>query len=357
MKKLESFLAGGGGCAVIFGGAGAEHNISRLSASGFIAEAERLGFDVLPIFIDKNGDFYFYSGDFADIADLERGIDRNALAATFPVRLAGKSGFLYEGGVIPVRLAVPVLHGDFGEDGRVQGLLECAGIGLFGADTCAGALMSDKAYAKAVAERAGVQTLPWLDFDRAEFVSDAADVAGRILREIGLPAFIKPTGLGSSIGATKANTEAEVCLALRAAFALSRRVMAEPALENPRELECAYLKLSQKELITHPAEVITGGRFYDYERKYLNTGEVRLSVRADVPEEISRSIRESSKRLAVAFGARHIARFDYFLGEDGSLYFNEVNSFPGLTENSLYTKMLESYGISYADFVKGALSI
>lgn len=357
MKELDFYLKGDGARAVIFGGAGAEHEISRLSAFGFISEAERVGIDVLPIFIDKNGNFYIYRGSTADIGDIKCELRREELLPTFPVRLAGRSGFLLNDGVLPVRLAVPVLHGDFGEDGRVQGLLECAGIPLFGADTVHGALMSDKANAKAVAECVGVRTLPQLAVSREEYLRDGERIAEQIAREIGCPAFIKPTGLGSSIGASAANTPSELCRALDAAFAVSDRVMAEPRLSAPRELECAYLSLGERVIVTPPAEVAVSGGFYDFENKYFNTGRVRLAVRADIPDSIAERVMQSTRRLAAAFGARHIARFDYFLAEDGTLYFNEVNSFPGLTAGSLYTRMLEGCGVSYADFVREVLTV
>lgn len=357
MKNIDSYLNGDGARAVIFGGAGAEHDISRLSACGFIAEAEQLNFDILPIFVDKNGDFYIYVGDTSEIGDISRAINRDALLPTFPTRLSGKCGFAFGGGIIQVSLAVPVLHGDFGEDGRVQGLLECAGIRLAGADTVSGAVMSDKAYSKAVAAAAGVKTLPWLVCTIGEFSADASALVGRVVLEIGLPAFIKPTGLGSSIGAAAAYSESEIYVALERAFSVSERVMAEPLLQGKRELECAFFDMHGKRVISHPAEVITQGGFYDYGRKYLNTDEVRLSVHADVPGSVASLVRKTSGVLAAALGARHIARFDYFLAGNGELYFNEVNSFPGLTSGSLYTRMLAECGIGYSDFVRFMLTV
>ena len=343
--------------AVIFGGAGAEHDISRLSAGGFIAEARRLGFDVLPIFVDKNGDFYIYNGDASEIADIGKGIASKDLLPTFPVRISGKSGFLAGGEVIAVSLAVPVLHGDFGEDGRVQGLLECAGIPFVGADTLTGAVCCDKAYAKAVALAANVRTLPWLTFSPERYACDADAVIREAAEHIGFPIFVKPTGLGSSIGASCAMSVGELSEAFRSAFAVSRRVMAEPALTDKRELECAYLNISEKCVITHPAEVKLSSGFYDFERKYFDTGRVELCERADISDTAASLIRDSTAALAETLGVRHIARFDYFLAPDGALYFNEVNTFPGLTRGSLYTKMLAREGIGYSDFVRGVLNL
>ena len=341
----------------MFGGAGAEHGISRLSAGGFVAEAERLGYCILPIFIDKNGDFFVYTGDTSEISRIDRELDRDALVPTFPIRMGGKCGFLCRGRVIAVELAVPVLHGDFGEDGRVQGLFECAGIPIVGADTVSGAVMSDKAHAKAVAVSAGVRALPWITLTRESYLEDKDAAVSTVCDLIGLPAFIKPTGLGSSIGASAAFSRGEVRESLELAFSVAGRVMAEPALESRRELECAYFDMDGRSVITHPAEVSVSDGFYGYDKKYFNTDGVRLAVCAEIPDSVAALIRESTARLAQAFGARHIARFDYFLAEDGTLYFNEVNSFPGLTAGSLYTKMLAECGIGYADFVRAMLTV
>ena len=192
MKDIDFYLGRSDVRAVIFGGAGAEHGISRMSAFGFICEAERLGFCILPIFVGKNGDFFVYLGDVAEISRIERELPCDALVPTFPIRLPCGSGFLCGGRLIGVSLAVPVLHGDFGEDGRVQGLLECAGIPFVGADTVSGAVMSDKAHAKAVASSVGVRTLPWITLTRESYLEDRESAVSRVTDLIGLPAFIKP---------------------------------------------------------------------------------------------------------------------------------------------------------------------
>ena len=355
MKDIDFYLGRSDVRAVIFGGAGAEHGISRMSAFGFICEAERLGFCILPIFVGKNGDFFVYLGDVAEISRIERELPCDALVPTFPIRLPSGSGFLCGGRLIGVSLAVPVLHGDFGEDGRVQGLLECAGIPFVGADTVSGAVMSDKAHAKAVASSVGVRTLPWITLTRESYLEDRESAVSRVTDLIGLPAFIKPTGLGSSIGASAAFSRDAVSESLGLAFSAAGRVMAEPALVRFRELECAYLDISDRCVITHPAEVSVRDGFYGYDKKYFNTDGVRLTVRAEIDGTVADQIRRSTAQLAEALGARHIARFDYFLAEDGTLYFNEVNSFPGLTSGSLYTRMLAECGIEYGDFVKAML--
>ncbi len=339
--------------AVIFGGAGYEHFVSRLGAENFISAALRCGFDILPIFIDKNGDFYVYSGDISDIADIEKELDIRELTPTFPIRLGGECGFYVRGNIMPVALAVPLLHGDFGEDGRVQGLLSSAGIKFVGADTLSGALSSDKAYTKAVAESIRVPTLPYLTFARSK--TRFSDAASCVEERIGYPAFVKPCGLGSSVGASCAMDCVGLRRSLELAFSVAERVIVERALIRPRELECAYFDVGGTHAVAHPAEISVRDGFYDYETKYFNADNVTLHTVADLPRDTVTKIKEYTEALASALSVRHIARFDFFLTEDGELYFNEVNTFPGMTKSSLYSAMLAECGITFESFIEKLL--
>lgn len=351
--KKEKYRAEHGRYAVIFGGAGYEHSVSRLGAANFISAALRCGFDILPIFIDKSGDFYVYSGDISDIADIEKELDIRELTPTFPIRLRGECGFWVSGKIIPVALAVPLLHGDFGEDGRVQGLLAFAGIKFVGADTLSGALSSDKAYTKAVADSIGVPTLPYLTFTRGKM--RLCDVASCVAERIGYPAFVKPCGLGSSVGASCAMDGDGLLRSLELAFSVADRVIVERALIRPRELECAYLDVGGTHIVAHPAEVSVRDGFYDYDTKYFNADNVTLHTVADLPQNTVTKIREYTEALASALSVRHIARFDFFLTESRELYFNEVNTFPGMTKTSLYSAMLDACGIPFESFIEKLL--
>ena len=270
--------------AVVFGGRGSEHAVSRMGAENFISVAQGLGFDILPIFIGKSGEFYVYLGSAADIECGFCEEDSSVLYPTYPVRLFGRSGFFACGSVISVVGAVPLLHGDFGEDGVVQGALETAGIKYVGADTVSGALMRDKTYAKSVALRLGVPTLPWLDFQKKDVdISGINEVVAEVARRIGYPVFVKPCRLGSSVGASLARTRGELFSSIELAFSVSDRIMAERALLSKRELECAYFDVGSTQIISEPGEVDLGGGFYDYRRKYLDTGSVKLIPKADIP--------------------------------------------------------------------------
>ena len=317
--------------AVIYGGAGNEREISKVSAEFFLSAAARSGVPMLRIFIDKDGSFY-----------IEKDEKR---IPTYPVLVNSESGFLSGSEIISVSAAFPILHGDLGEDGRVQGALSTAGIRIFGADTLSGAICSDKAYTKMIAEACGVKTAPFVTLIRDEGCSRAIARA----EELGYPLFIKPTSLGSSIGANEARNIKELRKALECAFSYSERVLAERLIEDKRELECAYFSVGDKRLISPPAEVLVKG-FYDYDTKYRLPA--RTLLRARVSEKISKRLIGLTDTLAVALSVRHIARFDYFLLPDGEILFNEVNTCPGMTDSSLYPRMLDSLGVSPEELAK-----
>lgn len=338
--------------AVIFGGRGCEHSISCISGANFISVAKRCGFAILPIGITPSGDFCIYLGECSKIKDGSWVFDGECQIPTYPVRLPSGSGFFTEGEIISVERAVPVLHGDFGEDGRVQGALDTAGIAFSGCDTVAGAVAADKAYSKAVAACLGIPTLPWITFSDSEF--DKNKITALAEEKIGYPMFVKPCRLGSSIGASMAYCRQELSECIDSALSCENRVIIERALVRKTELECAYFETGGKKIITPPARINTEVGFYDYNTKY-NSNSASISVRAEVSEEIKRQLLDYTERLACELSVRQIARFDYFLDEDGRVFFNEVNTFPGMTDASLYAAMLREHGVADEEIVGSLL--
>ena len=292
--------------ALIYGGEGHEHSVSMLGFQHLFPILEK-NYRVLPIYIDTCGEFW---------------LENKRVFPTY-------GGFADSGGeVYPVDCAFPLLHGDMGEDGVVQSALTLGKIPFIGCTPTVGAVCRDKFTVKAVATSLGIPTLPARLISRDD--------------EIALPCFIKPTGLGSSIGAGAARDEAELKIALENAFRYADRVMAEPYLEVKRELECGYFGVKGKELFTNAGEILSSGRFYDYDSKY--GGGTETATVADISPKINEKIKEYSARLVHALGVRHISRIDFFLsGED--IYFNEINTMPGFTAESLYPRMLAKYGI------------
>lgn len=351
MRTVSDFLKSSNLYAVIFGGRGEEHRISCISAANFISCAQKNGFDILKIGISPSGIWNLYSGDTGNISDGSWISDTDSLTPAYPVRLGGCSGFLIGGYTVPVRGAVPILHGDFGEDGRVQGALECAGISFFGCDTVAGAVSSDKAYTKAVAEKQGIPTLPWIML-AGDLLCDAEveRAANAAEAELSYPIFIKPSRLGSSIGAGIADTRATLVKLIKNAYRHGGSVIAERALINKTELECAYFCADGREIIAPPGAIFANHGFYDFCAKYENVC-AKIFVRADIPSDVSERIISYTRTMKSALGIRGSSRFDYFLSADGEIYFNEVNTIPGMTAESLYPAMLEMSGVPFSELI------
>ena len=299
--------------ALIYGGEGYEHSVSMLGFQHLFPILEK-NYRLLPIFIDTCGEFW---------------LENKRVFPTY-------GGFAdSDGEVYRVDCAFPLLHGDMGEDGVVQSALTLAKIPFIGCTPTVGALCRDKFTVKAVATSLGIPTLPARLISRDD--------------EIALPCFIKPSGLGSSIGAGAARNMGELKTALENAFRYTDRVIIEPLLESKRELECGYFSVKGKEIFTNAGEILSNDGFYDYDSKY--GGGTKTATVADVSPEINRKIKEYSARLVSALGVRHISRIDFFLsGED--IYFNEINTMPGFTAESLYPRMLAEYGIDIPKMVE-----
>ena len=319
--------------ALIYGGRGCEHEISVLGSKNFKKLIDKEKYRLIEIFIDKSGDWYL-------ITDGES-------YPTFPVKLSGKSGFLHAGGVIHCDVAFPLLHGDCGEDGTVQGTLITAGIGLAGEGCGSSALALDKINTKIIAEACGIPTAKFVAL-RNVGQNEAKEKCESLL---GYPLFIKPNSLGSSYGACAVHTAEEFDSAYKAARALSRDIIAEELIVNKRELEVAYLNTALGEIISHPAEIIIGGT-YGFTEKYKKLTQTRTV--AEVGSTVASTLKEYTVRLAHLMGICRMARFDYFLAGD-KILLNEINTMPGFTDSSLYLAMLKSTGIPEERAIKSLI--
>ena len=334
--------------AVIFGGIGPEHSVSVRSAEYFIKNTDKSKYRPIPIYIAKSGKWTLYP-----LCDSPKKIELGAAVGipTYPVRIGCKSGFLLFGRVLTVDGAIPVLHGVGGEDGSVQGALETAGISFVGADSACCALCHNKAYTKTFAEALGIPTLPWIYTECSDEESDILALMGSAEKKIGYPMFIKPAAQGSSIGCAPARCRAEFAPAYRLARRKSDgRVLIEKMLETPKELEVAYLKTKCNEIFTNPGEISYDHGFYSYDEKYSELSEAKVTDTSTLPPEQTCLVKEYSKALVSALGIRHLCRIDYFYS-DGKIYFNEINTIPGMTEVSLYPRVIGERGISGAEIV------
>lgn len=324
--------------ALLYGGQGREHEVSKMSAAHLIELIDKERYITHPIFIDRSGGWYL-SGD----------KEKPISISTAPPRL------MVGGEELRADVIFPMLHGDLGEDGKISGLFECLGIPIVGCHTGAGAVAGDKALTKAVARSLGIPVAKDILLTR----EDGADSVIKQAREaIGFPMFVKPTDLGSSVGARAAYNEEQLREALSLARSLSARVLIEELIEDKREVECAYLGARSGQLVAPPGEVILDGT-YDYEKKYQGGGAVCIS-RASLDENIIEKIKDYTMRLVRYIGIRQIARVDYFLTPRG-IIFNEINTMPGFTSGSLYPKMIEAAGITetelVSELIEGALIV
>ena len=320
---------------LIFGGRGHEYQVSTRGAKHILPLIDREKYQVFPIFIEKNGAWLTERGD-----------------EVFPARLGGASGLFLGGKIIPIDCAFPLLHGDYGEDGVVQGALQNAGISYVGCDAMASGMARDKATVKAVAERLCIPVVDWLSVYSEDGIPHAVR---RSESQLGYPMFIKPACLGSSVGAFGAENRNELTEALEKAFCLSKKLIIEKRLDRKRELECAFFSALGREIITEPGEILIDSGFYGYDEKYSEQSSVRVVGKAELDEAVTRAVRNYSRALVRALGVRNLSRIDFFLS-DGRLYFNEINTMPGMTETSLYPIMLGEAGISPSEMVNSLIS-
>lgn len=340
MKSKKSAIA------LIFGGMGKEHSVSVSGAPYLYSLIDKDKFNVIPLLIKEDGTMIF-----ATISDGGNITESESAAHLF--RMFGRGGVVIEGDFTPLAAAIPHLHGDFGEDGTVQGALTLFGIPYIGCDTGAGAVCLDKIYTKILAEHLGIPVAKYRYFilekcDSEELSRTAEDIE----KNLGYPVIIKPARLGSSIGISCARCKSELIRAIKHAFSTGeKRILAEELLNVRLEAECASFITEKAELFTSPGTVRVADGFYDYEKKYLSKCETEISPESNLFPEESELIKKYSKILSDLVGIRHLSRIDFFLTEDGKIIFNEINTFPGFTSDSLYPKLIERAGISPADAI------
>jgi len=321
-----------GRLVLLFGGRSAEHEVSCVTAAHVLAAADPARYDVVPVGITPDGRWVR-----AEVpGDRESG-DR--LTAEGPeVQPADVLG-------PPGTVAFPVLHGPFGEDGTAQGLLEMMGVPYVGTGVLGSALCMDKAMAKDVASAHGLPQARHLAFRDMELEGAFEATVHRVAAQLGLPVFVKPANLGSSVGVTRATDEAELATAVRLALDFDEWVVVEEAV-IAREIECGVLGYGTLRASV-PGEVRPSRDFYDYEDKYSD-GAAELLVPAPLPPGVADQVRRLAVAAATSLRVDGMARVDFFYEEDGrGLLLNEVNTIPGFTPISMYPKMWAATGLPY----------
>jgi D-alanine-D-alanine ligase len=341
---------------LLFGGRSSEHSISCATAGGVLGAIDRDRFEVIPVGITRDGAFVLESDDpsrFAlDPDHLPEVLDNGSRvrwpesSASRELRVADAAG---ERSLGDVDVVFPILHGRFGEDGTVQGLLELVGLPYVGNGVLASAVGMDKHFTKTALEAAGIPVAPWVTLTRAGLDADG-ELWQRRVRGLGLPVFVKPARAGSSVGVTKVSDWAELDAALETAFAEDRSVLVEQAIPG-REIEIAVLEGREGVRVSVAGEVVVTGRdFYDFEAKYLDAPGVDLVCPAELGDGETFELERIARRAFEAIGGEGLARVDVFLGDEGFVV-NELNTMPGFTPISMFPTCWLNTGLSYPELI------
>jgi D-alanine-D-alanine ligase len=342
---------------VLFGGRSAEHEVSLQSAKNVIDAMDPERYEVVLIGIDKKGGWHVHGEAQKLLAQRRLTLLESPRPDSQQVTLVPADGrteivdVSSHESLGSVDVVFPVLHGPFGEDGTVQGLLKLAGIPFVGADVLGSAVGMDKDVMKRLLSQAGIPNARAVVLRQPQRASlDAEAVA----RELGLPMFVKPANLGSSVGITKVKRAADLAAALDLAFEYDRKVVVEEFVDG-RELECSVLG-GDEPIASLPGEVIPSGDWYSYEAKYLDENGAALEIPARLDPATTERVRALAVRTFQVLCCEGMARVDFFLRPDGRLYVNEINTIPGFTRISMYPKLWEVTGVGRHELVDRLLA-
>ena len=364
---------------VLYGGRSGEHEVSLASAAAVFANLDRKRYEPVPIRIEKDGRWSIAERPPATMSAGEV-IEQARLEASRPPRpgrevhlvahpsaetilsIDRSGGALSDDGnramVTGLNLDVifPVLHGPFGEDGTIQGLLELANVPYVGSGVLASAVGMDKGMMKVVFAAHGLPVCPYTIVRGYEWDTQRDEVVAGLGRGLGYPMFVKPANLGSSVGISKAKDDRSLTVAMDLARSFDRRIIIEAAVPDAREIECAVLGNDAPEASV-PGEVIPAREFYDYEAKYIDAGSQTV-VPADLPPAMAEEVRRMAVAAFRAIDCAGMARVDFLLSRrDGALFLNEVNTIPGFTTISMYSKMWVSSGLAYPDLLDRLIAL
>ena len=340
---------------VLFGGVSPEHEVSLRSAASVLSQIDRTRNAVTTVGITKDGRWLYTAADCAAIEDgsWEK---QPGLPAMLSCDRSDRGLYLFENGRtrrVPVDVVLPMLHGENGEDGRLQGLFELAGLPFVGPGMRASVCAMDKALTKVVLAAAGIRQADYLVMRRT---MDRERIVAQVESRFCYPVFVKPCGTGSSCGVSKAKNRSELLNALQLAFQYDEKLLVEEFIEG-REIEVAVLGDRDGVYASCPGEICSGVEFYDYEAKYLADC-ASFYVPAQLESEMEEHVRETAVRVYETMGCRGLARVDFFVRkDDGAVVFNEINTIPGFTSISMYPKLFAASGIAYPDLLDKLIAL
>ncbi len=343
---------------VVFGGRSVEHEVSLLSAKSIIRNMDPEKYEIIPIFIEKSGIWRRAS---VSAWLEERGLEIYRDSLLCPSLSPGKPVFYEISGKKIIKehgvdIIFPVLHGTHGEDGAIQGMFELMGLAYVGASVLGSSVGMDKIAMKSILRDHGLPVVEFLGFYKSEWGSGKERLRERILKEIGLPCFVKSANLGSSVGITKVASETELDAAVDYSCRFSEKVIVERAVKKPREIEVSVLGNDDPQA-SCPGEVIPHREFYDYTAKYLEEG-TGLIAPAELDEETAGRLRDYAVRTFRALDCSGMGRVDFLL-EDGTneIFVSEINTIPGFTHISMYPRLWGVSGVGFPELVNRLIEL
>lgn len=340
MKKIR--------VGIIFGGKSAEHEVSLQSAKNVIDAIDKEKYEVVLIGMDKQGRWYLI-----DKSELllntknPKLIELNKLdnkVTLIPGESKNQILNINNNTLSEIDVAFPILHGPFGEDGTVQGLLKLANIPFVGSDVLGSAVGMDKDVMKRLLRDSNIPVAKFLVFNSTEDISYES-----VKKELGMPVFIKPANLGSSVGISKAKNKEEFEKAIELAFEFDNKIIIEEYVKG-REIECSVLG-NENPIASLPGEILACKDFYSYEAKYIDENGAVLEIPAKLSEEKIKEVKDIAIKTFKALCSSGMARVDMFIKDNGEIIVNEINTIPGFTKISMYPKLWEISGISYTDLI------
>ena len=344
---------------VLFGGRSAEHEVSLVSGASVMKALDKKKYDVVPIGITKDGRWIIgprvltllKSG--ANIPENLRALlpPEPSSRGLVPITQNQKSKIKNQ----KVDVIFPVLHGPFGEDGTVQGLLELTGIPYVGAGVLGSSLGMDKISQKKIFLTAGIPTPKFAYITSADFRRTGSRFLKRVQHDVGWPCFVKPSNMGSSVGITKVKNIKQLGTAIKIAMKYDRRIIVEQGIRDALEIECAVLG-NDNPRASVPGQIISSNEFYDYDAKYVD-GQSKAKIPAPLPKLVAEKVREYAVTAFKALDLAGMARVDFLVTKHGNIYISEVNTIPGFTSISMYPKLWGATRLPYAKLLESLIEL
>lgn len=327
---------------IIFGGKSGEHEVSLLSAASVIRAVKKEKYELIYLGITKEGEWKIFDGT---VEEIENGSWIEKAEPFNPGKLKEVIDF-----------ALPIMHGPYCEDGKIQGFFEMMDIPYGGCGVLASAVAMDKLLAKDVFEKNGLPICRHVAVMKSEYEKNPQGVLNEVEKKLGYPSFVKPANMGSSVGISKAADRGELEKALALALQYDKRVIVEEYI-NCRELETGILG-NEEPKAAEVGEILPSAEFYDYTAKYLDGGASKLCIPADISPEMRKQIREYACKAYAAIDGEGFARVDFFIDRDtGKLYLNEINTIPGFTNFSMFPLLWEAAGVKYPDTIERIIKL